>query len=142
MILVGHDDSAASHAALEAAIAEARLRDVPLHVVRFVSHEGGESPIQAQREAEASERIASEMDALGATLVGQGLQVTTQLVHGLRGGAGRALLDEADQVGATLIVLGNDAHGQLTSIVLGSVLREVLMQAPCPVMAIRVGSSA
>jgi nucleotide-binding universal stress UspA family protein len=47
------------------------------------------------------------------------------------------LVDEAVAVGADLILIGSRGHGQIARLLLGSVSREVVDHAPCPVLVVR-----
>lgn len=55
----------------------------------------------------------------------------------LRGRPASAIVKEAREFGADLVVLGSRGHGQIRSMVLGSVSAEVVDHAPCPVLIAR-----
>jgi nucleotide-binding universal stress UspA family protein len=136
-ILVGYDGTPESTAALAAAVRHARALDAPLHVVTCLEHEAGESPTRVRRELEESEAEAATLDEIAQRLRADGLEATTELRHSLVGGAARALLDAADEHGAELIVLGFEPKARLEELVLGSVAREVLRHAHCPVLTVK-----
>jgi nucleotide-binding universal stress UspA family protein len=55
----------------------------------------------------------------------------------LRGRPASAIVKEARGFGADLVVLGSRGHGQIRSMLLGSVSAEVVDHAPCPVLVAR-----
>jgi nucleotide-binding universal stress UspA family protein len=58
-------------------------------------------------------------------------------VHAVVGSPARAILDYADQHKVSAIVMGSHGRSSLLSTLLGSVTREVLQYAKCPVTIIR-----
>jgi nucleotide-binding universal stress UspA family protein len=56
-------------------------------------------------------------------------------------GADEALLNEAERVGAELIVIGVRRRSAVDKLVLGSVAREVLLRANCPVLAVKAADA-
>jgi nucleotide-binding universal stress UspA family protein len=142
-IVVGVDGSELGRAALEWAVAEARLRDasvVAVHAWEFVPPpsltEPGLVPMPAGDLADDLER---ERDAAGAVLeeaVDQvdtdGVQIESLLAETA---AGDALVDAAG--GADLVVVGSHGRGGLASALLGSVSGHVVRHAPCPVVILR-----
>jgi nucleotide-binding universal stress UspA family protein len=67
------------------------------------------------------------------------LAATGRSVDGMvrRGRAASAIVDEAGAFGADLVIIGSRGHGQIASLLLGSVSSEVVDQAPCPVLVAR-----
>ena len=142
-IVVGVDGSELGRAALEWAVAEARLRNatvVALHAWAFVPPpsltEPGLVPMPA---GDLTEELELERNAAAAVLdeaVGQvdvgGVEVDALLVET---SAGDALVDAAD--GADLVVVGSHGRGGLASALLGSVSGHVVRHAPCPVVILR-----
>jgi len=53
----------------------------------------------------------------------------------------RRYVQEAREWGADLIVVGSHGYGPLRSVLLGSVARSVLTEAPCSVLVARVKSA-
>jgi nucleotide-binding universal stress UspA family protein len=63
-----------------------------------------------------------------------GVQVTTQIIEG---NPEDVILDEARKWGADLIVVGAGGYGDPKRMVLGSVARSVVANAPCSVQVVR-----
>lgn len=136
-ILVGFDGSPESSAALDEAIDEARARGVALHVVTCLTHEGGDSPTRVRSELDAAQQAQQQLDALAERITASGVDTTTELHHVLAGGVATALVDEAERIDARMIVLGLEPRSRVAKAVLGSVVRDVLTAASCPVMTVR-----
>lgn len=136
-ILVGYRPKPAARHALAEAATQARERGTRLHVLRYLEHESGDSPTQVRHEAVEAHDVESDLEAVRHQLAEQGIDVEVQLVHGPRGGAARALLEVARGIDAELIVLGASNRSKLEDIVLGSVVREVLARASCPVLTVK-----
>ncbi|MCC5949049.1 MAG: universal stress protein [Nitriliruptoraceae bacterium] len=139
-VLVGYDGSPASDAALIEAALTAVRREVPLHLVRYLPHELGESMTQVRREVEES---SDEQDALETFAAGwreRGIDVHLHIEHGPSGGAADAILRLADEVDAELIVLGWTARSKIEEVVLGSVARQVRRRAGRPIMTVPAAS--
>jgi nucleotide-binding universal stress UspA family protein len=60
-------------------------------------------------------------------------------VRVLDGPPARAIMETADREGAALLVVGSRGRGSLRSAVLGSVSRELALDAPCPVVIVPPG---
>lgn len=144
-VVVGVDGSPAAAAALRWAIAEARLRNLLLHVVQVnddyvVVPPGHVSPpadgIAAGDRARAESALAAQVsEAIGLE---SGPRVQLELADGL---PVRVLLDRA--AGAALLVLGSSrpspSDGGPASklpVPLGPVARGCLRAAPCPVVVV------
>jgi nucleotide-binding universal stress UspA family protein len=145
-VVAGVDDAAGRRAVLDWAIAEARVHDRPLHVVRAwtlaeAAHEVA-APfgiVPSLAECGAAVRAELERDveaALGAaepgTPTGPQLQVHLHTPHAAPGDALVAASTRAD-----LLVLAHHGRG-LLQLVLGSVTEHVLARARCPVVVLRL----
>jgi nucleotide-binding universal stress UspA family protein len=142
-IVVGVDGSELGLAALEWAVAEARLRNatvVAVHAWAFVPPpsltDPGLVPMPAGDLAEDLERERDAAQAVLDDATGQvdtdGVQVETVLVENA---AGDALVDAAQS--AELVVVGSHGRGGLASALLGSVSGHVVRHASCPVVILR-----
>jgi nucleotide-binding universal stress UspA family protein len=136
-ILVGFRGTPDAERAVVEAALEARLRHAPLHVLYYLAHEPGESPTQVRHDLEASRAAEEELERLRERLVDDGIEATVEVVHGLHGGAAQAILDAAHALSAQLIVLGVRDRSAIDQFIFGSVGREVMRAAPCPVLTVR-----
>ena len=128
-IVVGYVPKAEGRAALRRAAEEAKLRDAKLVVVN--SHRGGRN--FTGDEAAASEAALSEVRAqLESTGVPYEVR---QLVRGLD--PAEDLVAVAEQVQAEFIVIGLRRRSPVGKLILGSNAQRVLLDAPCPVLAVK-----
>ena len=139
-IVVGIDGSNGSSEALRWAIAEARLRSVPVRAVHAWSYrqplvpsffgypysaESFGNAIDDRWQAEQRlERATSEL--------GEDHEIERVLVEG---SAAQALIDVVGE--ADVLVVGSRGHGGFTSLLLGSVSQQCAQDAPCPVVIVR-----
>jgi nucleotide-binding universal stress UspA family protein len=138
-IVVGIDGSDHSKKALGWALAEARLRSVPLHVVYAwmlpVYATGyGFAPGDLFDPKVISDGAAEQLDQAITEVVGDAtdVKVERKTVEGL---AAQVLVDEAQ--GADLLVVGSRGHGGFAGLLLGSVSQQCAQHASCPVVIIR-----
>jgi nucleotide-binding universal stress UspA family protein len=130
-IVVGFKTGAPGRAALEAAIAEARLRDAPLIVIH--SMRGGHLGDDEIRELQDCEKALEEVDR---RLTDEGIDHETQRYVRGRSPA-EDLADVASTKGASLLVIGHRHRSKTGKYFLGSDTQEILLQSPCPVLAVR-----
>lgn len=131
-IVVGYIDTAQGHAALEAAIAEAQLRGAEVHVVSSLRGDEASERFVAQRES--LERAKAQLDEAGV-----GYQMHD---YARDQSPAEDLLQTADELGAQLLVIGIRKRSPVGKLVLGSNAAEVLMHAPCPVLAVKPAADA
>jgi nucleotide-binding universal stress UspA family protein len=141
-VLVGFSRSPQGRAALQEGLAVAKRRGVPLHVVRYLGHEMGDTVTGVRGDFAAAEAVEREFDELRARLSREGVETTTEVLHGLHGGEGRALVEEAARVGADLVVIGIRRRSAVGKLVMGSTAHDVLMDAGCPVLAVKAPGTA
>lgn len=148
-IVVGVDGSEESRRALDWAVAEARLRQVPLEVVYAYEYTpawqlyGYEGVSVAQMDAiaaedeeaqqRAREQAQSLLDGMLADLgdVG-GVDVTSAPVTDRRPASALVNLSE----GADMLVVGSRGRGGFSGLLLGSVSQQAATHATCPVVII------
>ncbi|HVM20500.1 MAG TPA: universal stress protein [Egibacteraceae bacterium] len=131
-IIVGYIKSPEGQAAITTAAAEARLRDAEVVVVH--SMRGG-----GRDEAEQSVTYASELTGLEERLAADGIRVQTrELVRGQS--PAEDLIEVAKQEDAALIVIGLRKRSQVGKLILGSNAQQILLNAPCPVLAVKAES--
>ena len=126
-IVVGYVPTPEGEAALDAAIAEAGLRDQPLHVVN-----------SARGDVLADPRFASErvLDQVRAKLDGAG--VVYEIDQKVRGHeAAEEVVEAADRVNASLIVIGLRRRTATGKLITGSQAQRILLDAHCPVLAVK-----
>lgn len=128
-IVVGYVMSPEGDAAMEAAIAEAKLRNGSLFVLHSSrgGHSESEQEILAYREAG---------EALEQRLSAEGLEFE---LHGyvLGNAPSEDIVRVAKEQGADLIVIGIRRRSRVGKLLLGSNAQEILMDAPCPVLAVK-----
>ena len=128
-IVVGYVPKPEGRAALHRAAAEARLRNARLVVVN--SHRGG-------REFDRDDAIESEeqLEEVRRELKESGVEhEVRQLVRGLD--PADDLVNVATEVNADIIVIGLRRRSPVGKLILGSNAQRVLLDAPCPVLAVK-----
>jgi len=128
-IVVGYVPKAEGRAALRRAAEEAKLRGMRLVVVN--SHRGG-------REFDRDDAIESEsqLEEVRDTLREAGVEhEVRQLVRGLD--PADDVVNVATEVGADIIVIGLRRRSPVGKLILGSNAQRVLLDAPCPVLAVK-----
>ena len=130
-IVVGYVPKAEGRAALHRAAEEARLRGSRLVVIN--SHRGGRD-----FDREDALRSESELEEVRAELDEAGVEhEVRQLVRGLD--PAEDLLGIAEEVKADLIVIGLRRRSPVGKLILGSNAQRVLLDAACPVLAVKAG---
>jgi nucleotide-binding universal stress UspA family protein len=130
-VVVGYVPKPEGEAAVDQGIAEAKLRGATLIVVN--SHRGGR-----EYDDSASTRSEQDLTALEAKLKASGLTYDVrQLVRGFE--PAEDLIGIAEDSGAELIVIGLRRRTPVGKLILGSNAQRILLDAPCPVLAVKVG---
>lgn len=151
-VVVGVDGSLGAGEALHWALAEARLRKVPLRVVHAwtfgysgapaggygglgfmgsIAWSGPDVGQLGQGAAEVLERAISEV--VGETA---DLEIERQVVEG---GAAAVLVGAAAE--DDLLVVGSHGHGGFSGLLLGSVSQQCVHHSRCPVVVVRSSKS-
>jgi nucleotide-binding universal stress UspA family protein len=128
-IVVGYVPKPEGKAALKRAVEEAQLRGSRLVVVN--SHRGG-------REFDRDDALETEsqLGEVNALLSEAGVEHDVrQLVRGMD--PAEDLVNVADEVDAELIVIGLRRRSPVGKLILGSNAQRVLLDAPCPVLAVK-----
>lgn len=128
-IVVGYVPKPEGHAALRRAAEEAQLRGARLVVVN--SHRGG-------REFDRHNAVETEADleAIRTELRDTGVEhEVRQLVRGMD--PADDLVNVANDVNADFIVIGLRRRSPVGKLILGSNAQRVLLDAPCPVLAVK-----
>lgn len=130
-IVVGYVPKPEGKAALRRAAEEARLRGSRLVVVN--SHRGG-------REFDRDDAIESEaqLEEVKHELKDADVEhEVRQLVRGMD--PAEDLVNVAEEVDAEFIVIGLRRRSPVGKLILGSNAQRVLLDAPCPVLAVKAG---
>lgn len=130
-VVVGYVAKPEGEAAVDQGIAEARLRGGNLIVVN--SQRGGR-----EYDDDASLRIEKDLTALETKLKASGVDYDVRhLVRGYE--PAEDLISIAEASGAELIVIGLRRRTPVGKLILGSNAQRILLDAPCPVLAVKVG---
>jgi nucleotide-binding universal stress UspA family protein len=126
-IVVGYVPTPEGEAALTAAVAEARLREEPLHVVNSAR---GDALIDSRFVQERGlDELRSRLDASG---------VVYEIDQKVRGHeASEEVVEAADRVKASLIVIGMRRRTPTGKLLTGSQAQRILLDAHCPVLAVK-----
>ena len=126
-IVVGYIPRPEGLAAVDTAIAEAKLRGAKLIVVNTGHHGDYTDPSYA---------ASADLEALDAQLAEHGIEhEVRQPTRGLA--PADELLDTANEVGATLIIIGLRRRNPLGKLITGSTAQQVLLDAQCAVLAVK-----
>ncbi len=128
-VVVGYVAKPEGEAALAAGISEAKLRGSKLIVVS--SHRGGQE-FDAAKARTAEEKMGSVRSLLEESGVEHDVR---QLVRGFEPAEDLISLAEAND--AELIVIGLRRRSPVGKLILGSNAQRVLLDAPCPVLAVK-----
>ena len=130
-VVVGYVAKPEGEAAVDQGIAEARLRGVSLIVVN--SQRGGRG-----YDDDASLQTEHDLTALEAKLKASGVEHEVRhLVRGFE--PAEDLISIAESSDADLIVIGLRRRTPVGKLILGSNAQRILLDAPCPVLAVKVG---
>ena len=130
-VVLGYVPKPEGEAALSKAIDEAKLRGTKLVVVN--SHRGGQ-----EFDGEAAIKAEKDMDAVKARLDEAGVSYDLrQLVRGFE--PAEDLISIAEANAAELIVIGLRRRSPVGKLILGSNAQRILLDAHCPVLAVKAG---
>jgi nucleotide-binding universal stress UspA family protein len=128
-IVVGYIKSPEGAAALDAAIAEAKLRDGELVIIHSMRGGTRDEDVQAATYREELEQVSQR-------LASEGIPVRIrELIQGQS--PAEDLVQVVDSEGAELIVIGLRKRSPVGKLVLGSNAQDILLSAPCPVLAVK-----
>ncbi|HSJ85264.1 MAG TPA: universal stress protein [Acidimicrobiia bacterium] len=129
-VIVGYLSSERGQKALEVGIEEAKLRNTDLvvvHSLRGAGKSDDEDVIQSDR----------DLNALDEMLSKQG--VVFSIHNYVRGNEpAQDIVRAAEELGGELIVIGLRQRTSAGKFILGSNAHDILMDAPCPVLTVRV----
>jgi nucleotide-binding universal stress UspA family protein len=128
-IVVGYVPKAEGRAALRRAVEEAQLRDSKLVIVN--SHRGGRD-FDREDAVETESQLQEVRDQLDETGVEHEIR---QLVRGMD--PAEDLISVAEEVRAEIVVIGLRRRTPVGKLILGSNAQRVLLDATCPVLAVK-----
>ena len=148
-ILAAYKPSPEGRAVLETAVAEARLRNADLLVVRHVRrkgcqyltppalhHSSGESPQLDEESGQPVDKLRIELDSLSRAINQQGVKCESVLMD--QGDDHAApILTLASRMSVELIVVGIRRRSPVGKAVIGSESQKLLLNADCPVLAVK-----
>lgn len=127
-VVVGYVSTPEGEAALAAGLAEAERRGVPLVVVLSDRGRFGAAVGATDDEAdELRERLADAPVDVEVRVTTRGRDVAEDIV------------EAADEVHAELIVVGLRRRTPMAKLLLGSNAQRILLDAACPVLAVKAG---
>lgn len=132
-VVVGYVLKPEGEAALVRAIDEAKLRGSKLVVVN--SHRGGDEfdGSEARKVEEAMTRIGKMLDDAGVA------HEIREMVRGFE--PAEDLISIAEASGAELIVIGLRRRSPVGKLILGSNAQRILLDAHCPVLAVKASDA-
>ncbi|QLQ10748.1 MAG: universal stress protein [Nocardioidaceae bacterium] len=128
-VAVAHSFSAQGRAALIAGAAEARLRNTDLVVFRVVEVPGTDpgKAVGVEIERDVTEIIGASTD-----------QLAWRVVTATSGGdTAAAAIDLVQEAGAEILVLGSRRRSPVGKLLMGSVVQDILIDAPFPVLVVK-----
>jgi nucleotide-binding universal stress UspA family protein len=132
-VVVGYVPDPTGYFAVTEAIREARWRETDVVVVNVVDSIGYTRPTAADER---------DLDALAARLEAEGVPQQVRHMDIGSGHASDAILRVADEVGADLLVVGIHRRSPVGKVLLGSNAQRILLNATCPVLAVRAEDAA
>lgn len=139
-ILVGHDFTSYSDAALLEAVRLGRWLNAEVHVA-FVEVLHGDVSIPETADADRSADLRSALEKRFSHIDGETpevfseLKIRFEILRDLAAGPG--LLTYADENDIDLIIVGTHGRRGFQRMLMGSVAEEVVRRAPCPVLTVR-----
>ena len=127
-VVVGYVPDATGYLAVTEAARQAQWRGTDVVVVNAVDTSGYARPTAADEQ---------DLDALAARLTAEGVPHEIRHLDVGATRAGDVVLAVAEEVSAELIVVGIHRRSPVGKALLGSTAQRVLLDAPCPVLAVR-----
>jgi nucleotide-binding universal stress UspA family protein len=127
-VVVGYVPDETGFRAVTEAARQAAWRQTDLVIVNVVGAAGYTTPTSADEK---------DLDALDARLTADGVPHTIQHVDSPGGPVSDEILRVAQETGAELVVVGLQRRSAVAKALLGSNAQRVLLEADCPVLAVR-----
>lgn len=107
---------------------------MPLFLAGAGAGAAGSAPPSFSLQEHIRAHVESELEAIFERLGRTPVPASGAL---LQGRPATVIVDDAAEMVADLVVVGSRGHGQIASLVLGSVSAEIVDRAPCPVLVAR-----
>jgi nucleotide-binding universal stress UspA family protein len=128
VVVLGYVATPEGDAALGRAVEEARIRQARL--VAVLSHREGEQPPPGDPEAHSRQRVEQRLMESGLAFE----------VRGVRGAdPADDIVTAAAELRADLVVIGLRRRSPVGKLLLGSHAQRILLDAHCPVLAVKAG---
>lgn len=128
-VVVGYVPTKEGRAALHRAAQECRLRKAKLVVVSSARGGRGQDEREMRQFEEALTQVRSDLDTAGVE------HEERQFVRGNE--PAEDLIAVADEIGADFIVIGLRRRTPVGKLLLGSNAQRILLEATCPVLAVK-----
>lgn len=134
-ILLGYDDSEPAKRALALALDMARRYDAALDVLSVVRPPEFLSEKDSQQVIHNSRNIQRTMlQSLKPQVEAAGVEASFEVAVG---SPGDQMLKHAEQQGVDLVIVGHSGKGLFEQLRMGSVSKQVMLYAHCPVLVVR-----
>lgn len=132
-VVVGYVPDATGLLAVDEAARQAQWRGTDLVILNVLDEAGFTRPTAADEKT---------LDAVGERLRAQGVDFRVDQVDAPKGHVSDELLRVAQETRADLVVVGLQRRSAVGKALLGSTAQRVLLEAPCPVLAVRAEPQA
>lgn len=132
-VVVGYVPGDTGLLAVREAVRQAGWRGTDVVIVNVLDAAGFTRPTAVDEK---------DLDALSAQLRAEGVAFDVQQVDSAAGHASDELLRVATETRADLVVVGLQRRSAVGKALLGSNAQRVLLEAPCPVLAVRSSAHA
>lgn len=137
LIVAGFRDTREGRAAVDAALAQAKAHGATLEVVSV--REAPSDSSGARTSTESDTTMQAALDRLQQELAAAGVDARTEVLTSATE-AGPALVRHLTEVGADMVVIGMPRRSRVGKLLMGSTAQSILLDAPCPVLAIKDGN--